>query len=158
MKWYYITDLIIVSIMKYRKIEKSHLSYLIKLSILKRLFVAYLFEVKQQTINKRNNRKKLNCVKKESFKSEEEDEKNLFQQFGKKIDIKTNKQTKGEFEDRIFILTKMAASDKPGEKGKVVVTQDPLNVFRYEKEWNASFFTCCEDVKLCTIKFHFNFN
>lgn len=40
----------------------------------------------------------------------------------------------------------MAAAAKPA--GKVVVTQDPLNVFRFENEWNASFFTCCEDIKL----------
>lgn len=36
--------------------------------------------------------------------------------------------------------------------GKVVtsqqqVTEDPLNVFRFENEWNAPIFACLEDIK-----------
>ena len=39
------------------------------------------------------------------------------------------------------------------EKGKTVTTPpDPLNVFRFENEWNSNLFACCEDVKLSKIK------
>jgi len=29
-----------------------------------------------------------------------------------------------------------------------VVTKDPLNVFRFENDWNHGPFSCCEDCKL----------
>ncbi|RNA44025.1 placenta-specific protein 8 -like [Brachionus plicatilis] len=29
-----------------------------------------------------------------------------------------------------------------------VITQDPLNVFRFENEWNVGIFDCCDDCRL----------
>lgn len=34
-----------------------------------------------------------------------------------------------------------------------VITQDPLNVFRFENEWNVGIFDCCEDCRLSTFLF-----
>lgn len=35
-----------------------------------------------------------------------------------------------------------------------VITQDPLNVFRFENEWNVGLFDCCEDCKLSNFFFN----
>ena len=43
---------------------------------------------------------------------------------------------------------------------RVITTQvkeDPLSAFRFENDWNASVFTCCEDCKLSKIIFQFDF-
>ena len=37
---------------------------------------------------------------------------------------------------------------KKNEKNSVI-TEDPLNVFRFENDWNASFCGCGEDFRLC---------
>lgn len=41
----------------------------------------------------------------------------------------------------------MAQKEAP-KKGEKAVVEDPLNVFRFENEWNAGTFVCCEDCKL----------
>ena len=37
---------------------------------------------------------------------------------------------------------------KDAPKPQKVITEDPLNVFRFENEWGTSAFSCCEDLKL----------
>lgn len=34
-----------------------------------------------------------------------------------------------------------------------VITEDPLNVFRFENDWNVGVFDCCEDCKLSKLIF-----
>jgi hypothetical protein len=38
---------------------------------------------------------------------------------------------------------------KTQPQAQVAYVEDPLNVFRFENEWNASFCGCGEDFKLC---------
>ena len=45
----------------------------------------------------------------------------------------------------------MAQKDAP--KPQKVITEDPLNVFRFENEWSTSAFSCCEDLKLSMFKY-----
>ena len=45
----------------------------------------------------------------------------------------------------------MAQKEAP-KKGEKAVVEDPLNVFRFENEWNAGTFVCCEDCKLSNRK------
>ena len=42
---------------------------------------------------------------------------------------------------------------KDAPKPQKVITEDPLNVFRFENEWSTSAFSCCEDLKLSMFKY-----
>ena len=42
---------------------------------------------------------------------------------------------------------------KDAPKPQKVITEDPLNVFRFETEWSTSAFSCCEDLKLSMFKY-----
>jgi hypothetical protein len=47
----------------------------------------------------------------------------------------------------------MAQKEAP-KKGEKAVVEDPLNVFRFENEWNAGTFVCCEDCKLSKLSLY----